>query len=85
MKNFFYGIIAMIIFYIFNLFIMSMIGQFIFVGDSFTISYHMFTYTGLMTLCGVVTVCTCIIVEKLNEVKREFDKINKENDKTHNE
>ena len=85
MKNFFYGIIAMIIFYIFNLFIMSMIGQFIFVGDSFTISYHMFTYTGLMTLCGVVTVYTCIIVGKLNEIKHEFDKINNENDKTHTE
>jgi len=75
----------MIIFYIFNLFIMSMIGQFIFVGDSFTISYHMFTYTGLMTLCGVVTVYTCIIVGKLNEIKHEFDKINNENDKTHTE
>lgn len=62
-----------------------MIGQFIFVGDSFTISYHMFTYTGLMTLCGVVTVCTCIIVGKLNEIKHEFDKINNKNDKTHNE
>ena len=82
MNKFFYGIIAMIIFYIFNLFIMSMIGQFIFVGDSFTLSYHMFTYTGLMTLCGVVTVC---IVGKLNKVKYEFDKINKENHKTHNE
>jgi hypothetical protein len=59
MKNFFYGIIAMIIFYIFNLFIISMFGQFIFVGDSFTISYHMFTYTALMTLCGVINICTC--------------------------
>jgi hypothetical protein len=63
------GILAMIFFYIFNIFIMGIIGHFIFAGDEFTISYHMFTYTGLMTLCGVIIVCTYIIIEKLNEVK----------------
>jgi len=85
MNKFFYGIIAMIIFYIFNLFIMSVIGQIIFIGDSFTISYHMFTYTGLMTLCGVVIVCTYIVVEKLNEVKRELNELNKKSNETINE
>lgn len=29
----------------------------------------MFTYTGLMTLCGVIIVCIYIIIEKLNEVR----------------
>jgi len=66
------GIVAMVVFYIFNLTVMQVIGHYIFVGDAFTISYHMFTYTGLITLCGVIVVCTYIIVEKLNEVKEKF-------------
>ena len=69
MKNLLIGILTMVIFYIFNIFIMGLIGQFIFVGDSVTISYHMFTYTGLMTLSAVIIVCTYIIVKKINEVK----------------
>ena len=69
------GIIAMVVFYIFNLTIMQMIGHFIFGGDEFLISYHMFTYTGLITLCGVIVVCTYIIVEKLNEVKERFSEL----------
>ncbi len=69
MKHLSKGIVAMIIFYILNTFIFSIIGGIIFVGDKFTISYHMFTYTGLMTLCGVIIVCTYIVVEKLYEVK----------------
>lgn len=74
MKKFFIGIVTLIIFFIVNAFLMPFIGQYIFIGDPFTISYHMFTYTGLMLLCVVIVVCTCIIVEKLNEVK---DSINK--------
>lgn len=74
MKNFFIGIFTMIIFFIVNIFLMPFIGQYIFVGDPFTISYHMFTYTGLMLLCSIIVVCTFIVVEKLNEVK---DSINK--------
>lgn len=74
MKKVLKGILAMVAFYIFNMFIMQIIGQFIFVGDSFTISYHLFTYTGLMTLCAVIIVCTSIIIDKLNEVKNELDK-----------
>lgn len=68
------GILAMVFFYIFNMVIMQIIGQFIFVGDRFTISYHLFTYTGLMTLCAVIIVCTYIIIDKLNEVKIEVNK-----------
>lgn len=74
MKKVLKGISAMILFYIFNMFIMQIIGQFIFVGNSVTISYHLFTYTGLMTLCAVIIVCTSIIIDKLNEVKTELDK-----------
>ena len=60
------GIGAVVLFYIFNMFIMQILGQFIFIGNPVTISYHMFTYTGLMTLCGVI--------KKLNEVKDAIDK-----------
>ncbi|GAA0824895.1 hypothetical protein [Clostridium tertium] len=67
------GIGAVVLFYIFNMFIMQILGQFIFIGNPVTISYHMFTYTGLMTLCGVIVVCTCIIIKKLNEVKDAID------------
>ncbi|MGN9166356.1 hypothetical protein ACTNDY_13960 [Tissierellaceae bacterium HCP3S3_D8] len=74
MNNLGKGIIAMFVFYIFNTFIMGFIGQFIFVGDSFTISYHLFTYTGLITLCGIIITCTFIITEKINEVKNIFIK-----------
>ena len=74
MKKVLKGISAMILFYIFSMFIMQIIGQFIFVGNSVTISYHLFTYTGLMTLCAVIIVCTSIIIDKLNEVKTELDK-----------
>ncbi len=77
------GIIAMVIFYIFNLTIMGIIGHFIFGGDEFYLSYHMFTYTGLITLCGVIVVCTYIIVEKLNEVKNKLSELGyKDNEQT---
>ncbi|MBS4804250.1 MAG: hypothetical protein KH005_05100 [Clostridium sp.] len=74
MKKVLKGILAMVVFYIFNMFIMQIIGHFIFIGDSVTISYHLFTYTGLMTLSAVIIVCTSIIIDKLNEVKNELDK-----------
>ncbi|QUH20357.1 hypothetical protein [Alkaliphilus sp. B6464] len=80
MNKLYKGIIAMVAFYIFNMFIMQIIGNFIFIGDSFTISYHMFTYTGLMTLCGVIVVCTYIIVGKLNEVKDLLGKSDNQKD-----
>lgn len=72
MNNLGKGVISMVVFYLFNLLIMGFIGKLIFIGDDFTISYHMFTYTGLMTLCGVIIACTFAIIEKLDEVKRMF-------------
>lgn len=75
MDNLGKGVIAMIVFYLFNLLIMGFIGNFIFIGDGFTISYHLFTYTGLMTLCGVIITCTFTVIEKLDEVKKIFSKL----------
>ncbi|MCK5763587.1 MAG: hypothetical protein KAH05_05665 [Clostridiales bacterium] len=76
MKKLINGVIAMIIFYIFNMLIMQIIGQFIFIGDDFIISYHIFTYTGVMILCGIIIVCTYIIVEKLNDIKKKLNDTN---------
>lgn len=71
------GVISAAVFFLFNTFIMGIIGNFLFVGgDPFTKSFHMFTYTGLMTLCGVIVVCTYIIIEKLNEVKKILNESN---------
>ncbi len=69
------GIIGMIIFYIVNQFIMYPIGELIFWGDAFTVSYHLFTYTGLILIFGLIIICTSIIVKKLDEIK---DAINKD-------
>lgn len=69
MKHIGKGILAGVFFYIFNLFIMGIIGQYIFTGDSFTLSFHLFTYTGLIVLCGIVIACTCTILGKLDEIK----------------
>jgi len=38
-------------------------------GDAFELYYHMFTRMGLITLSGIVIMCTIIIVKKLNEIE----------------
>ena len=43
------------------------IGQLIFLGDAITVSYHLFTYTGLILMFGLIIICTSIIVKKLDE------------------
>jgi len=75
MKKLGIGIISMIIFYAFNYFFSVTGGHYIFTGDSFTLGFHLFTYLGLMTLCGVIVVCTYIIIEKLNEIKNESNEL----------
>ena len=67
------GIFGMVIFYIVNEFIMCPIGQLIFVGDTITVSYHLFTYTGLILMFGII-ICTSIIVKKLDEIKNLINK-----------
>ena len=68
------GIFGMVIFYIVNEFIMYPIGQLIFVGDTITVSYHIFTYTGLILMFGIIIICTSIIVKKLDEIKNLINK-----------
>lgn len=74
MKNFLkiliISILSIIIFYFFNITFFQIIGTFMFWGNSATISYHMFTYTGIMTLCAVIISCTYIIIQKLNDLNK---------------
>lgn len=62
------AIISGIIFYVFNCYIFSVVGQLLFVGNEVALSYNMFIYTGLITLCGVIIGCTYIIVKKINNI-----------------
>lgn len=72
------GLIAMVVFVLFNLFIKGIVGNFIDMGYG---SAHIFTYIGLVTLCGVIITCTFTIIEKLDEVKKLFNrKAGKEKD-----
>jgi hypothetical protein len=59
----------MVLFYILTVICTLLISQHIFVGDEFSLSYHLFTYTGLILLCGIIIVCTSIIVSKVEEIK----------------
>ncbi|BCZ46416.1 hypothetical protein psyc5s11_24830 [Clostridium gelidum] len=70
MDKVFYGIVAMISFYIFN-FLLMLIFEKIFPNT--------FTYAGVVTLCGVIIVCTCIIVEKLNKIIHQLNDQNNKN------
>lgn len=55
---------------VFTLSFGSWIGMLIFNrGDAFELYYHMFTRMGLITLSGIVIMCTIIIVKKLNEIE----------------
>jgi hypothetical protein len=58
MDKAFYGIMAMIGFFVFNIILMNIFGG----------VFRDLIYTGVVTLCGVIVICTCIIVEKLNKI-----------------
>ena len=72
MKNILYGLLSSFIFGLIVLIIFVPIGSSVFVGDPFTISFHLFTYMGLIVLCGVIVTCTLFIVEKLNIIINEI-------------
>lgn len=59
----------MVLFYILTIICTLLISQHIFVGDEFNLSFHLFTYTGLILLSGIIIVCTSIIVSKIEELK----------------
>jgi len=67
------GLCASVIFYILGSVFSGTLGAIIFfTGDPYTMSYHRFTYTGLMILCGVIIACTVFLNTKINNFKSEF-------------
>lgn len=65
-------IVSSIFFWIINIIFLVPLGSIIFLGDAFTISYHLFTYMGLIALCFVIVFCTSLILKKLDEIKKEL-------------
>ena len=64
-KSLIYGVSTAIIFYITTVYILEPFGMFItYGGDSYTLSYHMFSYMGLVLLSGIIVFCTSIIIQK---------------------
>jgi multidrug efflux pump subunit AcrB len=51
--------------------------RFLFVGDNYIISYHMYTYVGITLLASIVVSCTIIIIGKINELEEKVTKENK--------
>jgi len=39
--------------------------------------YHAFSYAGLVLLSALIVLCTCIIVEKLNQIKQVYIELKK--------
>lgn len=75
LKILFYGAISSLFFFLFVRYFGSWIGMLIFnSGDAFEVSYHMFTRMGLITLSGIIIICTIIIVQKLNELNELLKK-----------
>lgn len=68
LKIILYGVISSIMFFIFTQNFGSWIGMFIFTGDAYEMSYHMFTRMALIALSGIIITCTIIIVKKLNGI-----------------
>ena len=61
-KSLIYGVSTAVIFYITTSYILEPFGMFItYGGDSYTLSYHMFSYMGLVLLSGIIVFCTSII------------------------
>lgn len=73
-KSILYGIISAVVFFIVTLFILVPIGMSVIPGDAFTLSYHMFSYMGIVALCGTIITCTIIIVKKFDVLIEELKK-----------
>jgi hypothetical protein len=50
------------------------IGTMIWPGDKFILSYHMFTYIGLSTLCGLMVTLYCLILFRIDILEEEIKK-----------
>ena len=76
-KSLIYGVSTAIMFYITTVYILEPFGMFItYGGDSYTLSYHMFSYMGLVLLSGIIVFCTSIIIQKINYLIEKLDNKN---------
>ena len=76
-KSLIYGVSTAVIFYITTAYILEPFGMFItYGGDSYTLSYHMFSYMGLVLLSGIIVFCTSIIIQKINYLIEKLDNKN---------
>lgn len=75
MKNaLIYGVFSSLLFYIIVTYILEPLGMFISLGgDTVTLSYHMFTYMGLVALSGIIVFCTTLIIQKINYLISLFE------------
>ena len=76
-KSLIYGVSTAVIFYIITAYILEPFGMFItYGGYSYTLSYHMFSYMGLVLLSGIIVFCTSIIIQKINYLIEKLDNKN---------
>ncbi|WP_018590414.1 hypothetical protein [Terrisporobacter glycolicus] len=74
-KALIYSVVSSIIFYIMVTYILEPIGMFVALGgDKITLSYHMFSYMGLVALSGIIVFCTTLVVQKINTVIQLLEK-----------
>ena len=69
MKHILKGILGILLFFITSIILSNLIVQHIFSAYQPHQSYHVFTYTGLMLLCGVIITCTSLILDSFKKNK----------------
>jgi hypothetical protein len=68
------GLVSFILFTVLIMFFGVPIGTMIMAGDKFILSYHMFSYVGLATLCGLMVTLFCFILYRIDILEEEIKK-----------
>lgn len=67
------GLLSFVLFFVLIMFIGVPIGTMIFPGgDQVILSYHMFTYMGLATLCGLMVTLFCFILYRIDILEEKI-------------
>ncbi|NDO46515.1 hypothetical protein [Clostridium sp. MD294] len=70
------AILSFFAFYLFNQYILCGIGFLLIIGrDSYELSYHMPSYTGIALIASLIVTYTYIIIKKINVLLEEIKKI----------